>query len=45
MSNNLKEMLFSMLMTKFKHENSKVKEQVVKDPKMLHIHLNTWDKY
>lgn len=29
-----------MLMIKFKHENSKVKEQVVKDPKMLHIHLN-----
>ena len=29
-----------MLMIKFKHGNSKVKEQVVKDPKMLHIHLN-----
>lgn len=29
-----------MLMTKFKHENSKVKEQAVTDPKMLHIHFN-----
>ena len=29
-----------MLMIKFKHGNSKVKEQIVKDPKMLHIQIN-----
>ena len=29
-----------MLMPKFKHENWKVKEQVVMHPKMLHIHFN-----